>query len=172
MNNKLDFIFQRRSIRKYAGGQISEELIHDLLEAGMAAPSAVQKDPWSFIVVRKQANLNSIANLLPSGTMLADSELGLVVCGDLEKAHDGQLSYLLQDCSAAIENILLAANALGIGACWLGVHPRQERLKGLREILDIPQDILPLAVISMGSPGEEKPPRTRYSADRVHWERW
>ena len=98
----------------------------------MAAPSAVAKDPWEFIVVRHRDMLNRLVSGLPNGQMLADAALGIVVCGNLQRAHDCQLSYLLQDCSAAIENMLLAAQALGLGACWLGVHPRDDRIAHVR----------------------------------------
>jgi nitroreductase len=104
--------------------------------------------------------------------MLGKANAGIVVCGDLEKAHDSQLSYLLQDCSASVENMLLAANALGIGACWLGVHPREERCEHIRKLLGIPEKIIPISVISLGYPAEEKAPRTRYSEASVHSEKW
>jgi nitroreductase len=138
----------------------------------MAAPSAVAKDPWHFVVVRERAMLRQIASGLPNGAMLADAGVGLVVCGDLTAAHDGQLSYLLQDCSAAIQNLLLAAAGLGLGACWLGVHPREERMLHIRGLLGIPENILPLAAIAVGWPAEAKTARTRYSEDKVHNEKW
>ena len=126
---KLSFIFGRRSIREYQDAPVSDELVTDLLRAAMAAPSACAKDPWRFVVVRKRATLNLIADALPNGKMLAHAPVGIAVCGDLGAAHAGELSYLLQDCSAAIENLLLAAHALGLGACWLGVHPRRAASK-------------------------------------------
>jgi len=103
----------------------------------MAAPSAVAKDPWRFVVIRKRKTLSAIAAALPNGGMLAAAPLGIVVCGDLDAAHDRQLSYLLQDCSAAIENLLLCVHALGLGACWLGVHPRDDRIRKIKEILQL-----------------------------------
>ena len=128
MNPRLNDLFARRSVRVYRQQDVADDLVRDLLEAAMAAPSAVAKDPWAFVVVRNRDMLAKIAAGLPNGTMLRDAALGIVVCGDLQRAHDRQLSYLLQDCSAAIENLLLAASALGLGACWLGVHPREERV--------------------------------------------
>jgi nitroreductase len=138
----------------------------------MAAPSAVAKDPWRFVVIRKKETLSAIAVALPNGAMLATAPLGIIVCGDLDAAHDRQLSYLLQDCSAAIENLLLCAHALGLGACWLGIHPREDRVRKLKEILALPTAVIPVAGIAIGRPGEEKEPRTRFNREYVHCEKW
>ena len=169
-NNKLQFILGRRSIRVYAPGEVSETAVTQLLQAAMAAPSALC--PWRFVVIRKKETLSTIAAALPNGGMLATAALGIVVCGDLDAAHDRQLSYLLQDCSAAIENLLLCAHGLGLGACWLGVHPREDRVRKLKEILQLPAPVIPIACISIGHPGEEKEPRTRFNREYVHWEKW
>ena len=172
MNPKLNCLFSRRSIRAYQPKDVGEDLVHDILEAAMAAPSAVAKDPWSFVVVRNHDMRTKIAEALPNGKMLADAPIGVVVCGDLDRAHDRQLSYLLQDCSAAIENLLLAANMLELGACWLGVHPREERIAHIRSLLNIPDGVIPMAVIAIGWPAKIKEPRTRYRDDAVHYEVW
>ncbi|MGA2180649.1 MAG: nitroreductase family protein [Verrucomicrobiota bacterium] len=171
-NDKLQFILGRRSIRVYAPGEVSETAVTQLLQAAMAAPSAVARDPWRFVVIRKKETLSTIAAALPNGGMLATAPLGIVVCGDLDAAHDRQLSYLLQDCSAAIENLLLCVHGLGLGACWLGVHPREDRVRKLREILQLPASVIPVACISIGHPGEEKEPRTRFNREYLHWEKW
>ncbi|MGB9604105.1 MAG: nitroreductase family protein [Verrucomicrobiia bacterium] len=172
VRKNLDFIFGRRSIRVFLPGEVTDEQVKILLEAAMAAPSAVAKDPWRFVVIRNRGTLRRIADVLPNGKMLADAAVGIVVCGDIEAAHDRQLSYLLQDCSAAIENLLLAAHILGLGACWLGVHPRENRIKAIKQILGLPEQVIPVSAIAIGKPGEIKEPRTRYSADKVHYERW
>jgi nitroreductase len=169
-NDKLQFILGRRSIRVYAPGEVSETAVTQLLQAAMAAPSALC--PWRFVVIRKKKTLSTIAAALPNGGMLATAPLGIVVCGDLDAAHDRQLSYLLQDCSAAIENLLLCAHALGLGACWLGVHPQEDRVRKLKEILQLPASVIPVACISIGHPGEGKEPRTRFNRESVHWEKW
>jgi nitroreductase len=171
-DEKLSFIFGRRSIRAYQPAPVSDELVTDLLRAAMAAPSACAKDPWRFVVVRNRAILSSIAEALPNGKMLAQAPVGIVVCGDLAAAHAGELSYLLQDCSAAIENLLLAAHALGLGACWLGVHPRQPRIEALTKILRLPEEVLPMSCIALGWPAEKQAARTRFSPGYVHDESW
>ena len=138
----------------------------------MAAPSADAKCPWHFVVVRNRQTLSEMRVALPHGQMLETATLGIVVCGDLQAAHDNQLSYLLQDCSAAIENLLLAAHIIGLGACWLGVHPREDRIKSIKRILSLPGSIIPVACISVGRPGESKEPHAEYNSTCVHVERW
>lgn len=172
MNPDLGFIFNRRSVRRYAQRAIPPETVQGLLEAAMAAPSACCKDPWEFIVVSEQATRDAIAAALPNGKMLPQAPVGIVVCGDLQRAHGGELSYLLQDCAAAIENLLLAAQACGLGACWLGVHPRPERIAHIRALFSLPEHIVPVSVIALGWPAETPAPRTRYTEAHIHRECW
>lgn len=172
MNQKLDFIFSRRSIRKYQDREVPTEMLQDLLKAAMAAPSAVAKDPWHYIVLQKRESLDKLADLLPHGRMLRQATAAFIVCGDIRRAHDQQESYMLQDLSASVENILLAANSLGLGSCWLGVHPRQERMAGIAKLFSLSQGIIPMCAIAIGWPAEEPPARTRYNDDAVHWEKW
>ncbi len=172
MNPLLNSLFSRRSVRLYQDRDVDDAIVQDLLEAAMSAPSAVAKDPWHFIVVRNRTTRQRIVEGLPNGKMLADAALGIVVCGDIQRAHDGQLSYLLQDCSAAVENMLLAASMMGLGACWLGVHPRPARVAHLRTLLGLPEHIVPVAIVSVGWPDESPPPRTRFRASAVHQETW
>jgi len=172
MNPRLDPIFARRSVRRHTAQAVTDDQVRDLLEAAMAAPSACAKDPWEFLVLRDAALRAKVASFLPNGPMLAQAPLGFVVCGDLDRAHAGELSYLLQDCSAAIQNLLLAASALGLGGVWLGVHPRQDRVDALRGLFQLPANILPVACIAVGYPAESPDPRTRFSANRVHQDRW
>ncbi len=104
--------------------------------------------------------------------MLSTAALALVVCGDLEAAFEQNVGYLLQDCSASIENLLIAAHALGFGACWVGVYPSQDSMQALKKTFSLPRSVIPIAVISIGRPGEQQEPRTRYNADYVHAEQW
>jgi nitroreductase len=168
----LDFIFGRRSVRVYAPGEIADATVTRLLEAAMAAPSAMTKDPWRFVVVRNSEQLTEMAAALAGGKMLGTATLAIVACGDQDACLDQQLSYLLQDCSAAIENLLLAAHALGLGACWVGVHPNEPAIRRIKELLALPKSIVPVAVVSLGLPGEQPEPRTRYRPDYVHKEKW
>jgi nitroreductase len=169
---QLDLIFGRRSIRVYSPGEVSEPAVTRLLEAAMAAPSAMTKDPWRFIVVRDRQTLAGLATLHPGAAMLSTAAMAIVVCGDLEAAFEQNISYLLQDCSAAIENLLLAAHAQGLGACWVGIHPGEPLIKRVRELLSLPGSVVPVAAVSLGQPGEQLPARTRYNASYVHCEQW
>ncbi len=171
-STQLDFIFGRRSIRVYSPGEVSEAAVTRLLEAAMAAPSAMTKDPWRFVTVRDRQTLAKLATLHPGAAMLSSAAMAIVACGDLNAAFESNISYLLQDCSAAIENLLLAAHAQGLGACWVGIHPGQALIKQVKQWLGLPGSIVPVAVISLGLPGEEQPARTRYNADYVRRERW
>ena len=172
MNHTLNFIFNRRSVRKYKNRDIPADIFNDLFEAAMAAPSAVAKDPWHFLLIRKRDTLDKIVKILPNGKMLRQAPAAVIVCGDINKAHLNEVSYMLQDLSAAVENILLAATALGLGSCWLGIHPRQDRLEGIRNLFNFPANIIPMCGIALGWPAEKPEPRTRYNAERVHFEKW
>jgi nitroreductase len=168
----LEFILSRRSIRVFAPGDISDEEVQAVLEAAMAAPSAMGKDPWRFVVVRNRAMLDQIADRLANGRMLSNAVLGIFVCGDLDVAHDHQLSYMLQDCAGAVLNLLLAAHVIGLGGCWLGLHPREDRLACLRATFGLPPSVIPVAGVALGRPGEQKEARTRYRGDYVHHDGW
>jgi nitroreductase len=171
-SEQLELIFGRRSIRVYSPGDINEPAVTTLLQAAMAAPSAMTKDPWRFVVVRDKQTLSKLATLHPGAAMLSTAAMAIVVCGDLEVAFDRQLSYLLQDCSAATENLLLAAHAQRLGACWVGIHPGEPLIKRVKELLSLPASVIPVAAVSLGLPGEQPPPRTRYNADYIHREQW
>lgn len=172
MNDKLAALFARRSVRNYTDEPVSDELVQDLLEAAMAAPSACAKDPWRFVVVRDRSRLATIAAGLPNGPMLANAAVGIVVCGDIDAAHGNLESYMLQDCSAAIENLLLAVSMLGLGACWLGVHPKEDRMTVLTDILGLPPNIVPVCTVAIGHPAKTPTARTRFNHDYVHQEEW
>jgi len=161
-------ILARRSIRKYTAEPVSERDIKTLLEAAMAAPSASNRKPWHFVVVTNRQTLDKLASVHPHGKMLFEAPLCIAVCG----AKTISPRYWVQNCSAATENLLLAATALGLGAVWLGVHPREGRVGPIRKVLKIPETIVPLNLVSIGHPAEEKDPRTQYDELRVHHEHW
>ena len=125
-----------------------------------------------MVVLQSREAIDKLAACLPNGKMLAGATAALLVCGDINQAHDKELSFLLQDTSAAIENMLLAASMLGLGACWLGIHPRKERLHAVSAAFGLPQGVLPIAGISLGWPGEVKEARTRLSQEQIHGEQW
>jgi nitroreductase len=139
-----------------------------LLEAGMAAPSASNLKPWHFVVITERKTLKELAEAHPYGKMLAQAGAAIAVCGDPKLSE----RYWDQDGAAATENVLLAAASLGLGAVWLGCHPRTERKSAIRKVLAIPEEVEILSLISIGHPAETKPARTQYDDTRVHRERW
>jgi nitroreductase len=168
MDKRLDLIFRRRSIRRYQTKPIDRKDMRILLEAGMAAPSASNLKPWHFVTVTNRDRLKALADAHPYGKMLAKAALAIAVCAD--PSISGR--YWEQDCSAATENVLLGASALGLGTVWLGCHPREERKTAIRKVLGIPDSIQILSLISVGYPAEEKEVRTQYDETRVHEEEW
>ena len=166
----LDAIYGRRSIRRYTEDLVSDEQVETLMRAAMAAPSAGNQQSWRFIVVRDRAVLQQLAEATPYSKMLADAPLGLVVAGDTrDERHPG---YWVQDCSAAIQNLLVAAHSIGLGAVWIGVHPVADRVENVRKACGVPEGVVPMAMISVGHPAEEKPPGERYQPEFVHHDRW
>jgi len=169
MSEKLiETIFSRRSIRKYTPEPVDDEDIKTMLEAAMAAPSASNRKPWHFAVTTDRKKLDRLAEAHQYAKMLFEAPLCISVCGDVGVSG----RFWVQDCSAATENILLAATALGLGAVWIGVHPSENRVSEVKEILGIPEGVTPLNLISIGHPAEEKESRTQYDESRVHREKW
>lgn len=166
----MEAILTRRSIRAYTHEPVSEANVEAMLKAAMAAPSAGNQQPWQFIVIDDRATLDAIPAFHPYSTMLKQAPLAIVPCGESKTAQMPQ--YWSQDCSAATENLLLAAHALGLGAVWLGIHPEADRVAKTRELLGLPREITPLCVIAIGHPAEDKDPADRYDEARVHRNRW
>lgn len=161
-------ILSRRSVREYTNQPITERDIVALLQAAMSAPSARNLKPWHFVVITKRESLKRLAEIHPHGKMLAQAALAIAVCGDKNLSPD----FWIQDCSAATENILIAAALLGLGAVWLGVHPRKEREEVLKAELGIPENIGLLSLIAVGWPKVKPEPRTQFDPSRVHQKRW
>lgn len=169
----LEVIFTRKSIRRFTNEAVSQEDVETLLRAGMAAPNTINNRDWAFLVVRDREVLERIAdNQRGHGNMLRIAPLAIVVCGDLDLAHPKYKDFWIQDCSAATENILLAANAIGLGAVWLGTYPVEAHYRGIQEILALPEHIVPLAVIAIGHPAENPDVRYRFEPEKIHYERW
>jgi nitroreductase len=165
-----DVILTRRSIRKYAKKSIPDTMIKELLEVGVSAPSAGNQQPWQFIVIDDRKILDDLPRVLPNGKMLKDADKAILVCGDLSREkHKG---YWMLDCSAATQNMLLAAHAKGLGACWLGVYPRDERVENLKKLFKTPEHIIPFSVISLGYPDEESGKVDRYDDSIFHKNTW
>ncbi|MGI9536132.1 MAG: nitroreductase family protein [Desulfocapsaceae bacterium] len=167
MNEKLDFIFQRRSVRLFTSEPVTDAQIKAILQAGMSAPSARARDPWRFIVTRQPEDLEAMMAIAPNGSMLKGAAAAFLVCGDIGAAHENQESYMLQDVSACVENMLLAINGLGLGGCWIGIHPRKERIKGMRDYFNLPDAIIPIAGIALGQPLKKPEKRTRFNSSYV-----
>ncbi|TYQ18083.1 UNVERIFIED_CONTAM: nitroreductase [Acetivibrio alkalicellulosi] len=166
----MNDILSRRSIRKYTKDPVKEEDIRSLLEAAMSAPSAGNQQPWHFVVVSDKAILNKITQIHPHAHMLKDAQVAIMVCGD--ESLQKHIGYWVQDCSAATQNILIAAQSKGLGAVWLGVYPREDRVEGLRNLFMIPYSITPFSIISIGHPDEKKPPANRFNEQRIHYNLW
>jgi len=166
----LEAIFTRRSIRKYKKKTIPEETIETLFRAGFSAPSAGNQQPWHFVLLDDRKILNVIHTFHPSAKMLQDADKAILVCGDLnlEKFK----GYWMIDCAAATQNILLAAHNLGLGACWLGLYPREGRVTGMRKLLQLPTHIIPFALVALGHPAEIKLAEDRYNKARIHQNKW
>jgi nitroreductase len=163
-------ILTRRSVRKYNDQPVSEKIIRELLEAAMSAPSAGNQQPWEFIVINDRKILDEIPQVHPYAQMCRQAPAAILVCGDLEReAHKG---FWVQDCSAATENLLIAVNDQGLGAVWVGVYPREDRVKGLRDLVQLPDHIIPFALVPIGYPAEKKPPSNRFDLERIHYNKW
>ena len=166
----LEAIFTRRSVREYKSGKIDNEKIKILLDAAMCAPSARNRQPWHFIVVADREVLNQIPNYHPYADMMKSASLAILVCGEVDSERYRE--YLPVDCSAATENLLLAARAIGLGAVWLGVYPRSKRMDGMRKLFNLPDTIIPISLISIGYPDEKQEKVYRYKEEKIHWNKW
>ncbi|MFU8826926.1 MAG: nitroreductase family protein [Brevefilum sp.] len=167
--NIQDAIIARRSIRKFEQKPVEKEKLELLLKAAMAAPSGMNVQPWEFVVITNPDTLKEIRSALRFANFNAPA--AIAVCGNLSFFKKPMASkFWVQDCSAATENILLSAVGLGLGTVWLGVHPVHVFTKRISTLLKLPKHVIPLNVIYIGYPGEDKPPRTQYNESRVHWE--
>jgi len=166
----LEAIYTRRSIRRYSDMKIDNETVNKILKAAMYAPSAVNKQPWHFIIFQDRETCDAIMNIHKSSEMLAEAQKAIVVCYDENLQHDE--GYGVIDCSAATQNILLAAHALGLGACWIGICPRQNRIQSLKQVFNLPENIIPFSVVALGYSAEEKRQPERFRQERIHYEKW
>lgn len=166
----LEAIRTRRSVRKFEDRPVPEAMIEKLLAAAMNAPSARNAQAWHFVVIDDRKMLADYAAMNPNAHMAKDAPLGILVCGDL--SLEKSPGYWVVDCSAAVENMLLAAHALGLGAVWTGVYPREERMEFLRQQVGLPDGIMAHSLVVVGYPAEQPPPQNRFRADRVYHNGW
>jgi nitroreductase len=169
----LRTILDRRSIRRYTKAPVSREMLLQLAKAGMAAPSSRDTRHFRFIIVDDPSLIDRLGTGLPYSKMLLTARHAIVVASDLTAAYDAaSTDYWVQDCAAAAQNILLAAKALGLGACWTAAHPRPERIALVKEALVLPEHISPLCVIAIGMPTGEDKPRDKFNAAHVRFNKW
>jgi nitroreductase len=166
----IELLTTRRSIRKYTAKEIREEIVEELLRAAMYAPSAGNQQPWHFVVLRNKAMFRKINEFHPYSAMLQEANLAILVCADT--TIETKRGYWPLDCSAATENILIAAHGLGLGAVWLGIYPRPDRQDGMKKLLRLPDNISPFSLVSIGYPAEQKALPNRFVPERIHYEKW
>lgn len=166
-------IMTRTSVRAYSDRKVGKHQIDSLLHAAMAAPTAMNKQPWSFVVINDRQILDSIAANCPNIKMAAEAPVAIAVCGDMNLAIEGNgRDYWIQDCSAATENLLVAANAMGLGAVWCGIYPIPDRVKFISDLLGLPESIVPLNIIPIGYPNAATSPKDKFDAKRIHTNRF
>lgn len=163
-------ILTRRSIRSYNNKPISKKVINDLLKSAVSSPSAGNQQPWHFIIINNRNILKKITEFHPNAKFLINAKLAIMVCCDinLEKFK----GYWMIDCSAATQNILIAARALGLGSCWIGIYPREERMISMKKILKTPENIIPFSLVSLGYTNEEQNSIDRLDSSRIHINYW
>ncbi|MCK5035159.1 MAG: nitroreductase family protein [Candidatus Sabulitectum sp.] len=166
----LDAIRNRRSIRKYQDKPVPSEKLEILIRAAMQAPSARNTQPWEFVITEDRDILSRIPDFHPYAGMVPSAGAVILVCGNREL--QGEISYILEDCSAAIQNILLEAVNQDIGAVWLGVYPREDRIQGMISLFNLPGHIVPIALVSLGFPGESKEFDDRFKKEKIHRDCW
>ena len=166
----MDAVLLRRSIRRYTTKTVPKEVINQLLEAAMSAPSASNEKPWHFIVIDDHRILNEVPKYHHYSNSLKHAPLAIAVCGDLNL--EISKGFWVQDCSAATENMLIAAQAKGLGAVWLAIYPRQERVIATQKLLGLPSHVIPLCLVSIGYPAEENTRKNRFDPSRIHKNVW
>ena len=172
-NQAINNIMTRVSVREFTGEKISEAQIDTLLRAAMAAPSAINKQPWAFIVVTDEALIAKLGEALPYSRCSNHPAVAIIPCGDLSKAIEGEMgAFWINDVSAATENLLLAAHAMGLGAVWTGLHPDMNRARLVQEMLGLPEHIIPLCVVPVGVPAEQPEIKDKYKPENIHYNGW
>jgi nitroreductase len=163
-------ILTRRSIRKYKSKKISKDIIDKILKAAMYAPSAFNNQPWQYIVTDKKEIIGKELKIIPHAEMLQQAVLTILICGDRNLEQNFDLIVL--NCAAATQNALLAAHDLGLGAVWISAYPVEENMKGLKNLFKLPENVIPISLLSIGYPDEEVATEERYKPERIHYDIW
>lgn len=172
-NEAIENLMTRVSVREFTGEKISSEQIDTLLRAAMAAPSAINKQPWAFVVVTDEAIIAQLGEVLPYSRCSNHPACAFIPCGDLSKTIEGDLAaFWINDVSAATENLLLAAHAMGLGAVWTGLHPDMNRVTMVQQLLGLPEHIVPLCVVPVGIPAEQPAVKDKYKPENIHYNGW
>ncbi len=166
----LSVIHSRKSVRKYLDKQVTKEHLEVLLRAGMAAPTAGDRRPWAFVVITDPAMLDTLSLATRNTRMLSSAAAAIAVCGNTSVGFKSEV--WVQDCSAASENILLAAEAIGLGAVWTGIYLNDEPTKYVKRVLGLPEEVFALNIISIGYPTGEEKPKNKWDPTRIHWGKW
>jgi len=166
----IEAIKTRRSIRKFAGAPVDEGTITELLKAAMAAPSSKNEQPWVFVIIDDRKVLYGVPKFHPYAEMVKSAPVAILVCADKRRFLSEEV--WIQDCAAATQNILLSAHGLGLGAVWLGIYPRVERMEGMEKLLNLPEPIIPFSLVVLGHPAERKLPANRFDPSRIHRNKW
>ena len=166
----LETIFTRRSIRKFTGEPIRDEDLKTILKAGFQAPSAHNYQPREYIVVRDKETIKKISEFHKYAKMLPKAGCGIIVCGNKDKQPE--MGFLIEDCSASIQNILLAAHGLGLGAVWCGLYSVEKLTEDMKDVLELPENIIPIGMVVVGVKDEEKAAIDRYDESKVHFDKW
>lgn len=170
-NATIETIHSRKSVRTFTNQAVSQDTLTTLVKAGMAAPSGKDVRPWEFIILTNREKLNALADTLPYAKMLAHAPAAIIVCGNNDTANGGSFYWYL-DCSAATQNILLAAESMGLGATWTAAYPYEERMAPVATILELPAHIKPLNVIPIGYPRGEQKAKNKFNPDKIHLDKW
>ena len=170
MENTIDTIYDRRSVRKYIDKEVNPDLVDEILRAGMFAPSGYNKQPWEFVVFNKKEIINEIKNMHPYASSLETAPVCIMVCGDTQK--ELAEGFYQVDCSAAIENMVLAARALGLDTCWMGIYPWEDVMAAFSKRFSLPENIKPFALIALGYAESRQPRPKRYDSSKIHYNKW
>lgn len=172
-NPAIENIMTRSSVRSYTSQSIGKDTVEMIICAGMAAPTAADKRPWAFVAVTDKSVRDTLSKRLPYAKMAAQAPLLIAVCGNKGRALPGEgADFWVQDCSAATENVLLAAHALGLGAVWTGVYPLSDREQAVREVLALPDSIVPLSLVCIGHPAVPQTPKDKWNPADLHYNRY